>query len=317
MMPAPIKVSAILPNFNDAELLPRAIRSLLNQSEPISELIIVDDGSTDNSLAVIESYMNEHHIIRLIQHDTNRGVCAALNTGIENATGDYVILCAADDWYAENMIAHAKKAIRQNPRVGLVCGDAIVSRFDMEADFKRTLPYSKKNAWINSVEFRAIAKTGYVGFNGGGGMLIKRQAILEAGMLYPELRWHCDWLLYFTIALRHGIYYVDHVFVHINMRKTSYSEGKQDKNVQNTVMLATIRLIQDRVPDLWSYFKSGGLLPHYSMRYIPLFISDPIARSYVTWRMIWKTIINNRLIVRIGRLFPYRVILQARKLLRA
>lgn len=312
-----IKISAILPNYNDSLLLPKAIESLLNQTDPLTEIIIIDDGSTDNSLAIIEQFKNQHTNIRVIQHEHNQGVCAALNHGIEQATGDYIILCAADDWYQDNIVALAKQVIRQHPRVGLICGDALVTRFDMQNAFKRTLPYSKKNTWITPDEFQQLARSGYVGFNGGGGMLIKRQAVLEAGLLYPELRWHCDWLLYFAVAMQHGIYYIDQIFVHINMRKTSYSEGKHNRKVQQQVMIDTINVLYQRHPELWGPFKEGALLPNYSIRYLPLFLFYPVLRKFLSLRLIWKFMINNRIVVRIGRLFPYRVILQARKLLKA
>lgn len=317
MMTQTDKITAIIPNYNDAAMLPRAIESLLEQTSPLHEIIIVDDGSTDNSLQVIEKFREVHPCIRLIQHEKNQGVTPALNTGIEHATGDYVILCAADDWYESHMCALAKHAIRQNPRIGLICGDAIVERFDMRTPFLRRLPYTKTNTWITPTEFRAAANSGYVGFNAGGGMLMQRRAVIEAQMLYPSLRWHCDWLLYFAIALRHGIYYIDEVFIHINMRAASYSEGKRDWKIQKQVMIDTVQTIATQYPDLWPDFKKAALMPHYSLRYIPLFIFNANCRPFFTLRFAWKCIINNSLVVRIGRLFPYRVILRARKLLRA
>ena len=311
------KVSAIIPNYNDAHLLPRAIDSLLRQTEPLHEIIIVDDGSTDDSVAIIHTYMEKHPVIRFIQHETNQGVCAALNHGIEASTGDYVILCAADDWYESKMIAFSKQAIRQTPRVGLICGDAMIDRFDMDKSFKRTLPYNKKCAWITPIEFRRYANIGYVGFNAGGGMLMHRGAVIEAGMLFPELRWHCDWLLYFAIAFQKGIYYIDELFIHIQMRQSGYSEGKRDWSIQKQVMTDTVLAIANHYPNLWDDFKKAALLPHYSLRYIPMFLLQPKLRQYFTLRLLWKFIIHNKAVVRIGRLFPYRVILRTRKLLKA
>ncbi len=311
------KITAIIPNYNDATLLPHAIQSLINQTASLHEIIVVDDGSTDNSVFLVEQLKQTYPFIRLIQFEKNRGVCAALNQGIEHATGDYIILCAADDTYESHMVSLAKHAIHQNPRVGLICGDAVVNRFDMKNPFYRKLPYQQKNTWITPLEFRQAAKLGYVGFNAGGGMLMRRQAVLEAHMLYPELRWHCDWLLYFAIALRHGIYYIDKVFIHINMRANSYAEGKRNWEIQKQVIMDTVAIIKQNYPDLWQDFKQSALLPHYSIRYIPLFFSNAQLRSFITMRLLWKFIINNRFIVRIGRLFPYHVILHARKLLRA
>lgn len=311
-----IKMSAVLPNFNSVEFLPKSIRSLLDQTEPFAEIIIVDDGSTDNSVDVIESFMKDHPHIRLLQHEKNQGVNPALNTGIRHATGDYILLCAADDWYDPHMVARAQEAARRYPRVGVICGDAIVQRFDLKEPFYRMLPYPA-NTLITPEMFKAITRKSYVGFNSGGGMFIHRQAILDAGMLHNATRWHGDWLLYFVAALRHGVYYINEVFIHISMRKVSYSEGKQNKQIQNQVMLDTVRIVDRHYPELWDDFKKAALAPHFAIRYIALFLSDPVARRFMTPRLIWKMLINNRMVVRIGRLFPYRIILGVRKLLRA
>jgi hypothetical protein len=148
-------------------------------------------------------------------------------------------------------------------------------------------------------------------------MFINRQAILNAGMLHPATRWHCDWLLYFVVALKQGVYYFNEAFIHVNMRQLSYSEGKKNKKIQNQVMLDTINVLATQYPELWNDFKKAALVPHHAIRYIPLFLSDSLARQFVTKRFIWKMLINNSIVVRIGRLFPYRIIIKVRKLLRA
>src|SRR5829696_3833071 len=127
-MTASITFSAVLPNYNSSAFLHRSIESLLNQSEPLHELIIVDDGSTDHSFDIIQTYLEKYDFIRLLKHESNLGVSAALNTGIKMATGDYILLCAADDIYDKNMMASAKSLIERFPQVGLVCGDAMVKR---------------------------------------------------------------------------------------------------------------------------------------------------------------------------------------------
>ena len=311
-----MKISAILPNYNSVEFLPKSIQSLLQQTEPFSEILIIDDGSTDESIAVIESYMNEHKNIRLIKHEHNQGVCSALNTGLKHAIGDYVILCAADDWYHQKSVARAKQIIENHPTVGIICGDAVVHRFDQTSSFERTLPYPK-NTLVTAEEFKILSKRKYVGFNGGGGMFMNKQAIISAGLLYPELRWHCDWLLYFVVAFRQGLYYVNETFVYINMRNDGYSEGKRDWKIQKQVMVATINVLQKNYPELWNNFKEAALSPYYAIKCIPLFLMNSGLRRFVTWRLLWKFIINNPMVVRIGRLFPYPIILGMRKFLRA
>lgn len=309
-------MSAVMPSYNCAQFLPRAVQSLVDQKVPFDEIIIVDDGSTDNSVAIVESFIKDHPHIRLVKHEKNQGVNAATNTGMKHATGDYILFCATDDWFGPNMVASAKEAAKNHPGVGVICGDGVIDRFDLKQPFYRNLPYPP-NAFLSPEQFKAFTLKSYVGFNSAGGMFMHRQAILDAGIVHPETRWHGDWLLYFVVALRQGMFYVNDVFINVSMRKASYSEGKQNKKIQDQVMLDTIRIISQEYPDLWSDFKKAGLLPHHALRYIPLFLSDAIARKFVTRRLIWKILINNQMTVRIGRLFPYSVILRARKLLRA
>lgn len=311
-----VKISAILPNYNMAEFLQRSLRSLLIQTLPFHEIIVVDDGSTDESLAVIYQIKDKYPRVRLIRHEKNKGVNAALNTGLQQAVGDYVMLCAADDYYGTNVVEKAQAVISQHPGVGIICGDAVVERFDLTLPFYRMLPFPP-NQFLSPTAFKKIANKGYVGFNGGGGMLMNRQAVMAAGMMHDQSRWHSDWILYFIIAFRHGIYYVNDVFTHITMRKESYSEGKRSIEQQDQVMLQTLHLIYEIAPDVWPDFKRAGLLPHYATRYIRLFSQDPVTRRFLSLRMMWKIFINNAMVVKIGRLFPYRVILTMRKLLRA
>src|SRR3990167_1228283 len=287
-----IKISAILPNYNMAELLPRSIQSLLDQTQPFSEIIIVDDGSTDGSIAVIEDYMRRHTNLRLIRHEKNQGVLSALNTGIKHAVGDYVMLCAADDTYGAKIVEASLPVIQQFPDVGVICGDAVVERFDLAEPFYRTLPFPSGEL-ITAPVFKTLSRKNYVGFNGGGGMLINRQAVINAEMLQLDSRWHGDWILYFVVAFRHGIYYCKQVFTHINMRKQGYSEGKNENRVQDKVMLDTVNIIARCYPDLWDDFRDSALLPHYALRYRKLFLSDPVSHQFITTRLLWKLIINN------------------------
>ncbi|MBV9576449.1 MAG: glycosyltransferase family 2 protein [Gammaproteobacteria bacterium] len=314
--PCSIKMTAIIPNYNSVEFLPKSIQSLLDQTEAFDEIIIIDDGSTDNSITVIESYIEKNPHIRLIKHEKNRGVIAALNTGIEHATGDFLLLGAADDWYGSKVVALAKEAALQFPEVGVICGDAMVERFDMKEPFYRSLSFPA-NTFITPQQFKELTQRTYVGFNSSGGMFMSRQAILNAGNLHPATRWHCDWLLYFVVALRQGVYYFNEIFIHVKMRKLSYSEGKQNKKIQDQVMLDTVCLLSEAYPDLWNDFKRAALVPHHALRYVPLFLSHTVARKFISFRFMWKMAINNEMVVRVGRLFPYDVILKVRKFLRA
>ena len=96
------KVTVIIPTYNRSVLLPRSIRSVLNQTFQDFELIVVDDGSKDDSEEVVRGFEDKR--IRYIRHEKNKGGSAARNTGIKAAQGEYIGLLDDDDeWLPEKL----------------------------------------------------------------------------------------------------------------------------------------------------------------------------------------------------------------------
>lgn len=105
-----------IPVYQAEKYLSRTLESALAQSYPSIEFLIVDDGSTDGSLAILEGFQKNHPrggAIRLISHDHNLGVSATRNRIIEEASGTYLYFMDADDMIAENTITLLMDSIRQ------------------------------------------------------------------------------------------------------------------------------------------------------------------------------------------------------------
>jgi glycosyltransferase involved in cell wall biosynthesis len=90
------QVSVIVPVYNGEATIERCLDSLLKQEACNIEIIIVNDGSSDDSLRICESYAENNKNIKLISQ-TNSGLCAARNSGIKNSTGDYIGFVDCDD----------------------------------------------------------------------------------------------------------------------------------------------------------------------------------------------------------------------------
>ncbi|MEM3434402.1 MAG: glycosyltransferase family 2 protein [Candidatus Methanomethyliaceae archaeon] len=98
------KVSVIMPVYNSERYLRQAIESVLSQTYQDFELIIVDDGSTDNSQAIIKEYAGKDKRIYYAFHEENRGVSAARNTALSLAQGEWVAVIDSDDaWHPERL----------------------------------------------------------------------------------------------------------------------------------------------------------------------------------------------------------------------
>ena len=114
-------VSVIIPTYNRAHLVGRAIQSVLNQTYHDFELIIVDDGSTDNTEDIIKKFQEQDKRVKYIRHEKNRGGSAARNTGIKNAKGEYIAFQDSDDEWLPKKLKNQMEVFKDAPlEVGVV-----------------------------------------------------------------------------------------------------------------------------------------------------------------------------------------------------
>ena len=109
-------ISVVIPLYNKEAEVERALTSVVEQSLAVGEIIVVNDGSTDNSEAVVQEFIKRHPDtnIRVINQE-NSGVSAARNRGISEAMGEYVALLDADDWWLSNYIAEVCRLMEYFP----------------------------------------------------------------------------------------------------------------------------------------------------------------------------------------------------------
>ena len=119
------KVSVIVPSYNLGRFLPETLQSLVNQSYSDWECIIVDNGSTDNSLELASEFVSSDSRFRLEDMKTNAGVAAARNRGIELAVGEYLLFLDADDLLATHYMGDAVAALDADPSLAVVYGRAL------------------------------------------------------------------------------------------------------------------------------------------------------------------------------------------------
>lgn len=112
------KVSVIIPTYNSAEVLERAIDSVLNQSYKNLEVIVVDDGSTDNTKDLVQKYSKHSNFIYKFQQ--NKGQGAARNKGVSLASGEYLAFLDSDDWWEPEKISLQVEKINSNTNIALV-----------------------------------------------------------------------------------------------------------------------------------------------------------------------------------------------------
>lgn len=114
-----MRFSVIIPVYNKGPYVKKALSSVLGQVFRDFELVVVDDGSSDDSLAVVESALNECTIPHQVIHQENAGVSMARNNGVIASCGDYVCFLDADDWWAPSFLERMDELIRDYPDAGI------------------------------------------------------------------------------------------------------------------------------------------------------------------------------------------------------
>ena len=115
-------ISIIVPIYNVENYLDRCLKSIINQSYKNLEIILVEDASTDHSQEIAEKYRKIDERIKLLVHQKNAGLSAARNTGLANATGQYIGFVDSDDYIEEDMYQVLYELLEKNDADISICG---------------------------------------------------------------------------------------------------------------------------------------------------------------------------------------------------
>lgn len=127
------KISIVVPVYNAEKYIGRCIDSILAQTFPLFELILVNDGSTDNSLEICEKYSEIDSRV-VVANQSNSGVSSARNYGIKIAKGDYICFVDADDYVKDNYLEQLYKESQQDDRIDLVLQGRIKKEENVQTD---------------------------------------------------------------------------------------------------------------------------------------------------------------------------------------
>jgi glycosyltransferase involved in cell wall biosynthesis len=210
LVPLALKVvSVIIPTYNRADLICHTLDSAINQSYKNLEIIVIDDGSTDNTEEVVKDIGDER--IRYIRHPSNLGGSIARNTGIEAATGEYIAFLDSDDLWAPEKIQLQLASIQKHPHPQkVVCHAQIVFSFTRLSNYNQVA--------INSETLHIVPERGkgevetiaeYLFCHHGElhtSSLMMHRSLALATRFRPDLKRHQDWDFCFRLEDQGAIF---------------------------------------------------------------------------------------------------------------
>jgi glycosyltransferase involved in cell wall biosynthesis len=251
-------VSVIIPTYNRAHLIGRAIQSVLNQTYPDFELIIVDDASTDHTENVIKEFLQKDKRISYLKHDKNKGGSAARNTGIKTSKGEYIAFLDSDDeWLQGKLEKQTRFFLDKSIDVALVYTGSLKINGNLEKISTKII--HKKKGWI----FKDLLLKYCIGPTSS--IMIRQKCLKDVGLFDEDLPSCHDWDLWLRISKKYKIdcleeplvkYYINEMSITANEdvkilgRKKIIENFKNDLNENNRILAQ-------------HYFEIGNIYCHY------------------------------------------------------
>lgn len=182
-------VSVVIPTYNREHLLPQAIQSVLEQTYQNLEIIVVDDGSTDNTREIMKSFVNSDPRIKYFRHETNKGGGAARNSGIINSQGSYIAFLDSDcQWLPNKLEKQLEIFEKSDSRLGAVGGGTI----NISGDKIRIGRRKGDFGYIYRKLLKDVGFGNSINWPGGTPTIIIKRECFEKSGLFDELLQSCQ-----------------------------------------------------------------------------------------------------------------------------
>ena len=205
-----IRFSVVIPLYNKEKYIRRTLQSVLSQSYPFFEIIVVDDGSSDGSVAIVKSLKDDR--IRLVEQ-SNAGVSAARNRGVQEANEQYVAFLDADDYWHVEYLHKVAELIRGYPEAGMYAARYAEVNNQMVRPFNLRVEEGFHQGYIDY--FELYAKT-FLSPICTSAVIVRKNVFMYSGGFPSGIRAGEDIMLWIKIATHEKIAYLNEVLAYYN-----------------------------------------------------------------------------------------------------
>jgi glycosyltransferase involved in cell wall biosynthesis len=274
------EVSVIIPTYNRAHLIGRAILSVLRQSYQDFEIIVLDDCSTDNTEELIDEMKKKDKRIRYIRHEKNKGPAVARNSGIKNAKGEYIAFQDSDDeWLPEKLEKQIKIFRKEKHNIGVVYTGMLRIRNNK---IKNIPPkFIKKNEGYIHKE---LLKGNFIG---NPSVVIRKECFKKIGYFNVILPCLEDWDLFIRISKFYNFKYIPE-----NLVISHYTEN----GVNEKPFYINIRAIETIIENNLDDFKNNKMA-----------LSNQYFNIGLTYCLNGTTEKGRKYLIKAIKLYPYNL----------
>ncbi len=248
-------ISVIVPTYNCARFLPESLGSVLSQTYDFYETIVVDDGSTDNTKAVLNPFMQK---IKYIHLEQNRGLPAARNAGIQSAQGKYIAFLDADDLWLPEKLQTDRESFNKYPDVGMVYSRHInidEKGYALGDGRRKRLP-------SGNIFIRLFSEQNFI----ISSSVVVRKDVFETTGLFDEQLFNCqDWDMWLRIAFYFKVAGINKPMVKYRHNPRSLSKNRDNVlKYQKQVIDKTYTVFKDKMCGMSEKLYKKRLASHYA-----------------------------------------------------
>jgi glycosyltransferase involved in cell wall biosynthesis len=256
-------VAVVLCNYNHAKYLSDSLDHICAQTRAADQIIVLDDGSTDDSWHIIQKFAREHSNLQALVNDRNLGLEASIAKALPFVRCDYLVWAGADDRLLRPFLKRNMAVLARYPAAALSFSEVVVLKGDTEEIDRfatnpaapRVFDLSDLPAYLPPDQLRRRMKQGYLPI-ASNTAVIRVDALREFGGFPVTLRWFADSFACTALAMRHGACVIAEPLALIRARSESYSQTMRDVPQQTTVLNALLELLaQPQLRDIRAFLK--------------------------------------------------------------
>lgn len=251
-----MKISIVTPNYNYAGYIAQTIESVIAQNYPDVEYIIVDDGSTDNSVEVIKQYVTKYPANIFLIEQENKGQTAAINVGMKKVTGDVVCWINSDDTFCPGVFSSVVQCFERNKHADIVFGDMNVT--DLEGNFM----YRRRHLDFN---YTTACLLGFTTVFSSNAVFWKKEAMQQNGYFNESLKCNMDGDFYMHLVKGMAVKRIPLAIA--NFRKQPFTKAAENDKNWDALVKREVALERE---EAYKELAVSAILPFKYARFVKL-----------------------------------------------
>jgi glycosyltransferase involved in cell wall biosynthesis len=241
-------VAVVLSNFNHGRYLRDSMGAICSQTRAADEIVVIDDGSIDDSVEIIEEFVARYPTIRFLKNASNVGLQTSMARALSVVTADYLVWAASDDRLLPEFLERSMIVLERHPEAGLCFSELAVlrgdsgriERFAEITAVAHIFDLADLPEYLGPAELERRMRRAYLPMTSNS-VIVRRAALLASGGYRTRLEWYADSFAYAVVALRHGACVVPRTLALLRANPESYSaRGRREARLERAMAHAVL-----------------------------------------------------------------------------